>query len=103
MKLVTKAIEARFAQVGRQESKGEAAIVIAKFFDPTGSWTWYCTEFDASEKTFFGLVHGFEDELGYFSLEELESIVGRMGLGVERDLHWTEMTLAEVRAKSCHV
>ena len=100
MKLMTKAIEDRFAKLGRQEEKGDSAIVVAKFFDPTGSWTWYATEYDPAERVFFGLVHGFEDELGYFSLDELSSVRGRFGLGIERDLHWTECPLSEVRLKA---
>jgi hypothetical protein len=100
---MTKAIEARFATLGRQEVKGEAATVVAKFFDPTGSWTWYATEYDPASREFFGLVHGFEDELGYFSLDELQNARGRFGLGIERDLHWTEQTLAEIRAAKCGV
>ena len=41
MKLMTKAIEDRFAKLGRQEEKGDHAVVVCKFFDPSGSWTWY--------------------------------------------------------------
>jgi hypothetical protein len=57
---------------------------VVKFFDPTGSWTWYATEFDGKD-TFFGLVDGFELEWGTFSLSELRSTKGRFGLGIERD------------------
>jgi hypothetical protein len=53
------------------------------------------TEFDG-EDTFFGLVEGQEKELGYFSLAELSSVRGPMGLAIERDLHWTPKTLAEI-------
>ncbi len=63
---------------------------IAKYFTPDSNWTWYATEFDGKD-TFFGLVDGFEKELGYFSLAELESVRGPFGLGVERDL-WFEPT-----------
>ena len=45
---------------------------------------------------FFGLVIGFEKELGYFSLAELESARGPMGLAIERDLHFTLGSLSEV-------
>ena len=31
-------------------------------------------------------------ELGYFSLDELESVRGRFGLKIERDLHWDDTT-----------
>ena len=45
---------------------------------------------------FFGLVKGFVDELGYFSLDELESIRGAWGLGIERDLMFEPMKASEV-------
>ena len=48
------------------------------------------------------MVHGFEDELGYFSLAELEGIRGPLGLGIERDLHWSETTLEALRLKLHH-
>jgi len=41
-------------------------------------------------------VEGQEKELGYFSLAELEGVRGPMGLAIERDLHWTPKTLAEI-------
>ena len=98
MELLTKALEERFAQVGRQEALGEKALVIAKFFTPDGQWTWYATEYDPETREFFGLVDGFEAELGYFSLGELESARGPLGLAIERDLHWKERTLESVQA-----
>ena len=69
--------------------------VIAKFFTPDSNWTWYATEFDGKD-TFFGLVDGFEKELGYFSLKELESIRGAFGLPIERDLWFEPTPLSEI-------
>ncbi len=66
-----------------------------KFFTPDSNWTWYATEFDGQD-TFFGLVDGLDKELGYFSLAELEQVKGRMGLPIERDLHWHPKTLEEI-------
>ena len=88
MQLMTQEIRDKFKAVGSQEKKelGEQ-IVIVKFFDPTGSWTWYATEFDG-EDIFFGLVDGFELEWGTFSLSEMQSVKGRFGLGIERDLYF---------------
>ena len=97
MKLLTKALEHRFSTVGRQEEKGEEAIVIAKFFTPDSNWTWYATEYDPEERTCFGLVDGFEVELGSFSLDEMAAARGPLGLPIERDLHWKETTIANVR------
>lgn len=48
-------------------------IVYARFFTPDGSWTWLATEFDPAEGRFFGLVDGFERELGYFLLSDRET------------------------------
>ena len=63
-------------------------IARVKFFTPDSSWTWYVTEFDPSDRLCFGLVHGHEREFGYFSLDELESVKGPLGLPIERDLYW---------------
>ena len=97
MKLLTEAIEKRFAQVGDQEDV-EDPIVVAKFFNPTGAGTWFATEYDPEERIFFGYVSLFNDhnnEFGTFSLDELESYRGKFGLGIERDIHGPEKTLNE--------
>ncbi len=98
MKLINKILEERFAQVGSQDGKGKNAIVIAKYFNPTGAGNWFATEYDPINKIFFGFVSIFgdwNDEWGSFSLDELESFHGRMGLGIERDLHCGEKTIGE--------
>ena len=69
-----------------EEEKDPIARV--KFFTPDSSWTWYVTEYDPRERLCFGLVHGHEREFGYFSLDELESVKGPLGLPIERDLYW---------------
>ncbi|MCB9437272.1 MAG: DUF2958 domain-containing protein [Anaerolineales bacterium] len=78
------------------EALGMQAIAPVKFFTPDAGWTWYPTEFDG-EDVFFGLVAGLEVELGYFSLSELLSVRGSLGLPVERDLYYTPTTLAELQ------
>lgn len=62
-------------------------------------WSPYygATEYDPAEGIFFGLVQGFEVELGYFSLAELEEIRGPGGLTIERDLHFEPRPLSEIR------
>ena len=98
MRLLTKQLEKRIARVGSQEQKKDP-VIIAKFFNPIGSGTWYATEYDPVDKMFFGYVSIFgnwNDEWGYFSLSELESFTGRLGLGIERDLYWTECKASKV-------
>ena len=101
MELMTKEILENFKKIGSQENKDpEDVICIVKYFDSTSSWTWYATELDAEDNdTFFGLVDGFELEWGTFSLEELKSVRGRFGLGIERDLYCgTPKKLSEFQA-----
>ena len=96
MKLLTKEIRRKLPKLYTNENKKpEDTQVIVKFFDPCGSWTWYVTEFDGEDR-FFGFVRGFECELGYFSLSELESVKGPLGIGIERDRWFGKHTLAEV-------
>jgi Protein of unknown function (DUF2958) len=49
---------------------------------------------------FFGLVVGFEKELGYFSLHELktakEGLRGLRALPIERDIHFRSRRLSEI-------
>lgn len=98
MKLMTKELEKRFAEVGSQEGVKDP-IVIAKFFNPTGAGTWFATEYDPETKIFFGYVSIFgdhNDEWGSFSLEELESYRGPFGMGIERDLYIGEVKASEI-------
>jgi hypothetical protein len=80
------------------EELGMDAQAQVKFFTPDSDWTWYASEFDG-EDIFFGLVSGFEVELGYFSLKELQEVRGPMGLQIERDLQYEPKTLRELQEK----
>jgi hypothetical protein len=77
------------------EERGLDALAQVKFFTPDSNWTWYASEFDG-EDILFGLVSGFEVELGYFSLTELKETRGPMGLPIERDLHFEPKTLRDL-------
>jgi hypothetical protein len=101
MKLITKELEEQFKKVGRQENV-EDPIVIAKFFNPAGQAYWFATEYDPKDRMFFGYVSLFNDdcnEWGSFSLDELESVRGAFGLGIERDLYFTQEPISKVKAK----
>jgi len=96
MPLLTPALRASLPPLYGQEGTPDP-IVYARFFTPDSSWTWLATEFDPEEGRFFGLVDGFEAELGYFLLEELETSRGPRGLSIERDLHFTPAPLSTLR------
>ena len=95
MKLLTKKIAAKLPPLGSQDGMGYDAVAWAKYFTPDSSWSWYALEFDPEERMFFGLVIGFEQELGYFSLDELEAVRGLLGLPVERDVWFEASPLRE--------
>jgi hypothetical protein len=99
MKLMTKEIENRIPALYAQDGKGDDAVVHVKFFCPWNGWTWYGTEYDPERREFFGYVfNGREGGLGYFSLTELESVRGPVGLKIERDRHFDTKTIGEVRS-----
>jgi hypothetical protein len=106
MKLLTKELEAKIPALYTQENEKDP-MVICKFFDPTGSWTWYVIEGEekayeyGTDFLFFGYVVGFESELGYFTLNQLETakkgVTGLKALPIERDLYFTPCRLSEVK------
>jgi hypothetical protein len=99
MDLLPRKIEMVIPALYTQE-QSEDPIAYVKFFDPTGSFTWFVTEGEwqgNGDFLFFGRVDGFERELGYFSLRELQSVRGRLGLGIERDLWFKPTPLSQAR------
>ena len=96
MKLLSEDIAKTLPKLYEQDNKGDDAVAYVKFFDPCSQWTWYAMEFDGNDIC-FGLVVGFETELGYFSLRELEGVRNRLGLGIERDLYFKPRTLKELK------
>ncbi len=97
MELLNDVSRALLPPLYHNEAKGLAAVAPVKFFTPDSRWSWYLTEFDGDD-LLFGLVSGFEVELGYVSLSELESVRGPLGLPVERDLYYHPRTLREIQA-----
>lgn len=95
MKLLTEEIKKQLPPLYSQENNPDPKVV-CKFFYPDFSWTWYAIEFDGKD-LFFGYVAGGECELGYFSLSELLSNRGKMGLPIERDLYFEPKSLSEVK------
>jgi len=96
MKLLTKANrEQMIANSRRQHEAGMNEAIdfkpVVKLFTPDAGCTWLLTELDPDEDIAFGLCDlgiGFP-ELGYVSLTELQQVRGKIGLPIERDLHFT--------------
>ena len=101
MRLMTEALEKRFAEIGSQENVKDP-VIVAKFFNPAGAGIWYATEYDPVTRTFFGYVSIFgdwNDEWGYFSIDELETFKGPLGIGIERDLYWVDKRFSKAIGK----
>ena len=96
MELLPGELRAVLPPLYSQEKLGGRAVAPIKFFTPDSQWSWYPTEFDGND-ILFGLVSGLEVELGYFSVSELESVRGGLGLPVERDLYYEPHTIDELR------
>ena len=103
MKLLTNDIRDRLLKNGRiRAERAESAIMpqekaeadfipVVKLFTPDAGCTWLLTELDPEEPDIaFGLCDlgmGYP-ELGCVRMSELEAVRGKLGLPVERDLHF---------------
>jgi len=86
-------------QLGAQENNGDEALVHVKLFDPTGSATWYLTEWDGEDQVFSWVEGMAYPEYGYASLEELAFTPGRMGIGIEIDTHFLPTAIGPFKNK----
>lgn len=96
MELMPKEVAEKIPPLYATEKLGDDAVVHVKFFTPWTFWTWYVIEYDGEDKC-FGFVDGYELELGYWLISELEDITGPYGLKIERDLYFEPTTLGELR------
>ncbi|MGH6922867.1 MAG: DUF2958 domain-containing protein [Propylenella sp.] len=113
MKLLTQDLQRRLIQNGvirlRLDEEGEADpdfIPVVKLFTPDAACTWLLTELDPEDPDIaFGLCDlgmGFP-ELGSVFVPELESLRGRLGLPVERDLHFAPTFTISVYADAARI
>ena len=65
-------------------------MVHVRYHHRCTGWQWFATEYNG-ERIFFGLVAGFEVELGYFDRVELEQC------GCILDPDWQPIRLSQVR------
>ena len=109
-KLLTAALrKALPALYATEKTPLDEKIVVARFFNPYGSGSWFILEFDGEDTMFGGVDIGMTDgdpELGYISLSELEALPARICgrwvnsiQGIERDIHFTPKTWKEAMAE----
>jgi DUF2958 family protein len=100
MQLLTEELRASLPPLYSQDGNSNPTVH-AKFFTPDSSWTWFITGGSPEEDDFifFGYVIGLEEEWGYASLAELESVRGPLKLPIERDLYFRPGPWSEVIAR----
>jgi len=101
MQLLPDELRQQIPKLYSQETvKTADKIVYAKYFFPAADWTWFVTEGEdeGDDFVFFGFVKGFEEEWGYFTLNELQNINIQL-LKVERDLHFKPGKFSDVITK----
>ena len=108
MKLLTKELRKKLPALYATESIPlKDKIAVAKFFHPASAYTFYVIEgspvVDEQDNevdyTFFGwATHGDPTcaEFGYASLNELQSVRGKLGLGIERDMYFSPTPLKDI-------
>ena len=100
MNLLTKEIEKNLKPYCYYDGKDPRKVpIVVKYFTPDSSWTWYAWERIEGTNVLFGLVAGMEVELGTFDLDVLRQVRGKMGLPIERDLHFSGKTLYDLAVK----
>ena len=95
MELIPQEIKELIPKLYETEEQNNPIAYVKLFLD---AWTWYITELSIDNNICFGyVISPFESELGYFSLNEIKSIKGSLGLGVERDISFKPTALAIIR------
>ena len=95
MELIPQEIKNKIPKLYETEEQNDPIAYVKLFLD---GWTWYITELSIDNNICFGyVISPFESELGYFSLNEIKSIKGSLGLGVERDISFKPTALAIIR------
>ena len=99
MNLFTKAIKNKLIANHNNQDGTKTFKAVLKLFNPTGIGTWYLSELDPETNIAFGLCDLGTPELGYVSIDELQSFKGRMGLGIERDRWFQPTSFEELQSK----
>ena len=97
-KFLTKEILNDFHKIWEQRNIADP-IIVCKYFDPCSQWTWYATEYDKRGNVCFGFVIWIEEERGYFSLDKLAEYKWPLGIGIERDAHFTKCRFSILQKK----
>ena len=98
MELIPQEAKQQIPKLYETEEQNNPIAYVKLFLD---AWTWYITEMSIDNNICFGyVISPFGAELGYFSLEEIKSIKGSLGIGVELDLEFKPTKLSIIKKAS---
>lgn len=88
MRLMTKELERKLPELGTTEKMDIKDVrIYAHYFSIKNNWDWYACEYDSKTGEFYGLVDGFEKELGGWTMADFESVSKGT---IERDLYFDD-------------
>ena len=88
MKLLTKKITEQAQKQYKKANNMDDQVIVAKFFNPMGSWTWYLMNLHEDKDYAWGIVDGNAVEMGSWLMSELQNYKDQFGLGIERDIYF---------------
>ena len=99
MELIPKELLNQIPKLYETEDQVDPIAYVKLFID---GWIWHITEISIDKNICFGFVESpfCSGELGYFSLEEIKSIKGSLGIGVELDLEFKPTKLSIIKKAS---
>jgi hypothetical protein len=98
MDLIPKEIKEKIPSLYSTEDEHDPTVFCKLFLD---GWTWLIIELSIDEDICFGyVISPFGKELGYFSLDELKSLRGRLGIWIQRDLHFNPVKLSTIKKEN---
>ena len=98
MELIPQEIKQQIPTLYETEEQNNPIAYVKLFLD---AWTWYITEISIDNNICFGyVISDFGAELGYFSLDEIKSIKGSLGIEVERDTLFKPTRLSQIKKAS---
>ena len=96
MKLLTKPIIKKAQAQYKHSSDLDNQDIVAKFFNPMGSWTWYLMNLHEDKDYAWGIVDGNAVEMGSWLMSDLQNQKLPFGLGIERDTSFQPIPASEL-------
>jgi len=88
--LIPAELQKQFSEHHQSNRESANPLVIARYFNPAWSQTWFMTEYDAEAEIFFGFVTGMPfPEWGCVALRDFIDLQLPLWLKIERDLHFS--------------